>query len=46
MQAQIQKDNAGLNITNFLKWIMENPDKKKQLFTMQIKRHRHRSQQK
>lgn len=27
MRTQIDKENAGLNITNFLKWIMENPDK-------------------
>lgn len=44
MRTQIDRENAGLNITNFLKWIMQNPDKKKQLFTMQIKRNRYRSQ--
>lgn len=37
MQAQIQKDNAGLNITNFLKWIMENPDKKSNYLQCKLK---------
>lgn len=37
MQAQIQKDNAGLNITNFLKWIMKNPDKKSNYLQCKLK---------
>lgn len=41
MYTKIDNENSGFNITNFLKWIMENPDKKKQQFTMQIKRNRH-----
>lgn len=27
MRTQIDRENAGLDITNFLKWIMQNPDK-------------------
>ena len=27
MYTKIDKNNAGFNITNFLKWIMQNPDK-------------------
>lgn len=27
MRTQIEKDNVGLNITNFLKWIANHPDK-------------------
>lgn len=37
MQAQIQKDNAGLNITNFLKWIMKNPDKESNYLQCNLK---------
>lgn len=37
MQAQIQKDNAGFNITNFLKWIMENPDKESNYLQCKLK---------
>ena len=28
MYTKIDNENSGFNITNFLKWIMENPDKK------------------
>ena len=27
MYTKIDNENSGFNITNFLKWIMENPDK-------------------
>lgn len=37
MQAQIQKDNAGFNITNFLKWIMKNPDKESNYLQCKLK---------
>lgn len=28
MRTQINRENAGFNTTNFLKWIMQNPNKK------------------
>lgn len=37
MQAQIQKDNAEFNITNFLKWIMKNPDKESNYLQCKLK---------
>lgn len=37
MQAQIQKDNAWFNITNFLKWIMQNPDKESNYLQCKLK---------
>lgn len=37
MQVQIQKDNAGFNITNFLKWIMKNPDKESNYLQCKLK---------
>lgn len=37
MQAQIQKDNTGFNITNFLNWIMQNPDKESNYLQCKLK---------
>lgn len=37
MQTQIQKDNAGFNVTNFLKWIMQNPNKKSNYLKCKLK---------
>lgn len=37
MQAQIQKDNAGFNTTNFLKWVMQNPDKESNYLKCKLK---------
>lgn len=37
MQTQINRENAGFNITNFLKWIMENPDKKSNYLKCKLK---------
>lgn len=37
MRTQIDRDNAGLNITNFLKWIMQNPDKKSNYLQCKLK---------
>lgn len=37
MQTQIDKENAGLNIINFLKWIMQNPDKESNYLQCKLK---------
>ena len=37
MQTQIQKDNAGFNVTNFLKWIQNNPDKESNYLQCNLK---------
>lgn len=37
MRTQIDKENAGLNITNFLKWIMQNPDKESNYLQCKLK---------
>lgn len=37
MRTQIDKENAGLNITNFLKWIMQNPDKESNYLKCKLK---------
>ena len=37
MRTQIDKDNAGFNITNFLKWIMQNPDKESNYLQCKLK---------
>lgn len=37
MRTQIEKDNVGLNITNFLKWIASNPDKESNYLKCKLK---------
>lgn len=37
MRTQIDRENTGLNITNFLKWIMENPDKESNYLQCKLK---------
>lgn len=37
MRTQINRDNAGLNITNFLKWITQNPDKESNYLKCKLK---------
>lgn len=37
MQTQIDRENTGLNITNFLKWIMQNPDKESNYLQCKLK---------
>ncbi len=37
MRTQIDRENAGLNITNFLKWIMQNPDKESNYLQCKLK---------
>lgn len=37
MRTQIDRENAGLNITNFLKWIMQNPDKESNYLKCKLK---------
>ena len=37
MYTKIDKENAGLNITNFLKWIMQNPDKESNYLKCKLK---------
>lgn len=37
MRTQINRENAGFNITNFLKWIMQNPDKESNYLQCKLK---------
>lgn len=37
MRTQIQRDNAGLNITNLLKWVMQNPGKDSKYLQCKLK---------
>lgn len=37
MRTQIDRENAGFNITNFLKWIMQNPDKESNYLKCKLK---------
>ena len=37
MYTQIDNENTGFNITNFLKWIMQNPDKKSNYLKCKLK---------
>lgn len=37
MRTQIEKDNVGLNITNFLNWIKANPDKESNYLECKLK---------
>lgn len=37
MRTQIEKDNVNLNITNFLKWITEHPDKESNYLKCKLK---------
>lgn len=37
MRTQIQRDNAGLNIANLLKWIMQNPSKESNYLQCKLK---------
>lgn len=37
MRTQIERDNAGLNITNLLKWIMQNPGKDSKYLQCKLK---------
>lgn len=37
MRTQIEIDNAGLNVTNFLKWMAENPDRESNYLKCKLK---------
>lgn len=37
MRTQINRENAGFNTTNFLKWIMQNPNKKNTYLECKLK---------
>ena len=37
MRTQIERDNAGLNIANLLKWIMQNPSKESNYLQCKLK---------
>lgn len=37
MRTQIDRENSGFNTTNFLKWIMQNPDKESNYLKCKLK---------